>query len=65
MKTLQFQVPDEIAQRLEELAAARADNYASVNTELSGRDALFTDLLLLGLDELAAAEEEFPDDVGD
>jgi hypothetical protein len=65
MKTLQFQVPDEIAQRLEDLVAARAENYASVNTEATGRDALLTDLLVLGLDELAAAEDEFPDDVGD
>lgn len=63
MKTLQFQVPDEIFERLEKLAQQRAD-YASVNTDLTGRDALFTDLIVLGLDEITAGEEEFPDDVG-
>ncbi len=65
MKTLQFEIPDEISQRLEDLAASSAENYVSVNTELTGRDALFTDLIVLGLDELDAGEDEFPDDVED
>ncbi|MCP4700405.1 MAG: hypothetical protein GY862_26665 [Gammaproteobacteria bacterium] len=64
MKTLQFQVSDELSERLEKLAAQQGEDYASVNaSELSGRDALFTDLLILGLDEIAAGEDEYPDDV--
>lgn len=66
MKTVQFQIPDELHDRLEGFAAKQGSDYASVNTpELSGRDALFCDLLMLGLDEIDAGEEEFPDDVED
>ncbi len=62
MKTLQINLPDEVAARFEQLAAAQGDDYASVNTsEVTGRDALFTDLLVLGLEELTAGEEAFPD----
>jgi len=64
MKTLQINLPDEVMARLEKLANEQGgDTYVSVNSsEVSGRDALFTDLLILGLDELAAGEAEFPDD---
>jgi hypothetical protein len=65
MQTIQLQIPDEIYQRLEKLVAAQGADYASVNTDLTGRDALLTDLLVLGLDEIDAGEEEFPDDVED
>jgi predicted transcriptional regulator len=66
MKTLEFQIPDELAQRLDQLAASQGSDYESVNTsEVKGRDALFIDLLMLGLDEIAAGEEDFPDDVED
>jgi hypothetical protein len=63
MKTLQINVPDEVMARLEKLATEQGgDNYVSVNTnEVNGRDGLFTDLLILGLDELQAGEAEFPD----
>jgi predicted transcriptional regulator len=63
MKTLQINVPDNVMQRLDKLAKDQGgDSYVSVNTsEVNGRDALFTDLLILGLDELAAGEAQFPD----
>jgi hypothetical protein len=64
MKTLQINVPDNVMERLEKLSSEQGgDNYVSVNTnEVSGKDALFTDLLVLGLDELEAGEAQFPDD---
>ena len=66
MANIQFEVPDEIAARLDKLAAQQGADYESVNaSNLQGRDALLTDLLVLGLDELSAGEEEFPDDVDD
>jgi hypothetical protein len=66
MKTLQFQIPDEVYERLEKLAAQQGSGYASVNTsEIGGRDALYTDLMILGLDELSAGEQDYPDDVED
>lgn len=66
MKTIEFQIPDDLQARLDKLAAQRGDDYESViSAELKGRDALFTDLLSLGLDEISAGEEDFPDDVGD
>lgn len=65
MQTIQFQIPDDIYQRLEKFIATQGDGYASVNTDITGRDALLTDLLVLGLDEIDAGEEEFPDDVED
>jgi hypothetical protein len=64
MKTLQFQIPDEIAARVEKLIQQRGADYESVNTsEIKGRDALLTDLVAVGLDEILAGETEFPDDV--
>lgn len=66
MKTLEIHLPDDVMERLEKLIAQQGTNYASVNTtELTGRDALLTDLLILGLDEIEAGETEFPDDVED
>ncbi len=66
MKTIQFQIPDVLFERLEKLAGQRGSDYESVSSdELKGRDALFTDLLMLGLDEISAGEQAFPDDVGD
>ncbi|MDM8545259.1 hypothetical protein [Candidatus Venteria ishoeyi] len=62
MQTLEIQVPDELAQRLETLVAEQGTDYESLNSDLKGRDALLGDLLLLGLDELIAGEDEFPDD---
>ncbi len=63
MKTLQINVPDDVMARLEKLVTEQGgDDYVSVNSnEVSGRDGLFTDLLVLGLDELQAGEAEFPD----
>jgi len=64
MASIQFEVPDAIVARLDKLVAAQGSDYESVNAEdLKGRDALLTDLLVLGLDELSAGEDEFPDDV--
>lgn len=66
MKTIEFQTSDEIAARLEKLLQAEANGYESVNTsEVKDRDALLSDLILLGLDELDVQENEFPDDVED
>lgn len=66
MKTLQINLPDAVIARFEKLALQQGSSYVSVNsTEVSGKDALFTDLLILGLDELDAGESEFPDDVED
>ncbi len=62
MKTLQINLPDNIAERFEKLAVAQGEDYASVNTtEVTGRDALFADLLVLGLDEIEAGAAQFPD----
>lgn len=64
MKTLQINLPDAVVARFERLAVEQGEAYISVNTtEVSGKDALFTDLLILGLDELDVGEAEFPDDV--
>jgi hypothetical protein len=66
MKTIEFQIPDDLYTRLEKFIAIQGADYASVNTaEVTGRDALLTDLMVLGLDEIAAGESDFPDDVGD
>lgn len=66
MKTLQINLPDAVATRFEKFALQQGSNYVSVNSsEVSGQDALFTDLLILGLDALDAGEAEFPDDVED
>jgi hypothetical protein len=63
MKTLEVHLPDEVVVRFEKLVASRGEDYVSVSTnEVKGRDALLTDLLILGLDELEAGESEFPDD---
>jgi hypothetical protein len=63
MKSLQVNIPDHLMERFEKLVASQGgDNYVSVNTdEVTGSDALFTDLLVLGLDELEAGEADFPD----
>lgn len=65
MKTLQVNLPDEVMKRIEKLAAEQGGpNYVSVNSnEVRGYDALLTDLLILGLDELDVGESQFPDDV--
>ncbi len=64
MANIQFEVPDAIAERLNTLVAQQGAGYESVNAAgLQGRDALLTDLLILGLDELSAGENEYPDDV--
>jgi len=62
MKSLQVNIPDNLMERFEKLVAAQGgDDYVSVNTdEVSGKDALFTDLIVLGLDELED-ETNFPD----
>ena len=63
MKTLEINLPDDVAARFEKLATQQGDDYVSVSaSEVTGRDALLTDLLVLGLDELAAGEDDFPDD---
>ena len=63
MKTLQVNLPDDVVSRFEKIAEAQGDDYVSVNSdEVKGKDALFTDLLILGLDELAAGEDDFPDE---
>ena len=64
MKTLQINIPDTLMQRLEKLVTEQGDaNYVSVNSnEVTGKDAMLTDLLILGLDELEVGEAEFPDD---
>ena len=64
MKTIQVNLPDNVMERFEKFAQQRGDSYESVNTdEVKGRDALFTDLLTFGLDELDVSESEIPDDV--
>lgn len=64
MKKIEIGLPDEALAQLEKLIAERGKNYVSVNTdEISGRDALLTDVFILGLDGLLAGENEFPDDV--
>lgn len=64
MKMLQINIPEELMNRLEKLAIEQGGaNYVSVNTnEIKGKDALYTDLLILGLDELEAGEASFPDE---
>ncbi len=64
MANIQFEVSDAIVERIDKLVAAQGADYESVNAAgLKGRDALLSDLLVLGLDELSAGEDEFPDDV--
>ena len=65
MKTIEIEVTEELAQRLDQLVEQQGQGYESLNSDLKGRDALLGDLLLLGLDELMAGEDEFPDDVED
>jgi hypothetical protein len=63
MKTVEIRVPDDMMTRLENLLASQGTDYVSVNTnEVAGREALLTDLLILGLDALDAGETSFPDD---
>jgi hypothetical protein len=63
MKTLQINLPDDVVERFKKVAAKRGEGYVSVNCdEVRGQDALFTDLIILGLDELEAGESEFPDE---
>lgn len=64
MKILQVNLPDEVMQRIEKLATEQnGTEYISVNTnEVRGLDALVTDLLILGLDELEVGESQFPDE---
>lgn len=64
MKTLSITLPDDVIERFEKLVIQRGDGYVSVNTnEVNGRDALFADLLMFGLDELEVSDSEIPDDV--
>ncbi|GEM_PF-799613 len=65
MKTLTVNIPNTVMERIEKLAAEQGGpNYISVNSdEVRGLDALLTDLLMLGLDELDVGESQFPDDV--
>ena len=64
MKTVEIHVPDDVMKRLENLLATQGTGYVSVNTsEVTGQEALLTDLLILGLDALDAGETTFPDDV--
>lgn len=64
MKTVEIQVPDEVMKCIEHLLATQGKNYVSVNTsEVAGREALLTDLLILGLEALE--EADFPDDLED
>lgn len=66
MKTVEIRVPDDMMARLEKLLTAQGTDYVSVNTnEVAGREALLTDLLILGLDALDAGETSFPDDADD
>lgn len=67
MKTLQLNIPDDVMVRIEKLAAEQGGpNYVSVSSnEVQGLDALLTDLLILGLDELEVGESQFPDDIED
>lgn len=66
MKTVEIRVPDEVMTRLENLLTTQGTGYVSVNTnDVLGREALLTDLLILGLDALDAGETSFPDDVDD
>jgi len=64
MQTLNVKLPEEVMQRIEKLVAEQGGpHYVSVNTnEVGGFDALITDLLILGLDELEAGESQFPDE---
>ena len=64
MKILQVNLPNEVMQRIEKLAIEQnGTEYISVNTnEVRGLDALVTDLLILGLDELEVGESQFPDE---
>ena len=64
MKTLQINIPDALMERIDKLITDQGNNdYISVNSdEICGKDALLTDLLMLGLDELEVGEAEFPDD---
>ena len=63
MKTVEVYLPDDVMRRFEKLSVERGNDYVSVNTdEVKGKDALLTDLLVLGLDELIAGESEFPDE---
>ncbi len=64
MKVAQISLPDELFERIERLAAEQGGpDYVSVNTdEVRGYDALLTDLLILGLDELEVGEAQFPNE---
>ena len=64
MKTIQINLPTEVIERFEKLATEQGgDNYVSVNTtKVQGRDALFADLLVLGLDQLEDGEAQYPDE---
>jgi hypothetical protein len=64
MQKLEANLPDSVHTRLQKLFAEQGgDDYASVNSdEVKGHDALLTDLLMLGLDQLIDTEAQYPDD---
>lgn len=66
MKKLEANLPDNVLTRFDKLFQEQGgEGYVSVNTdEVTGRDALLTDLLILGLDQLIDTEAQFPDDTG-
>ncbi len=64
MQKLEVNLPDSVYNRLQKLFTDQGgDDYASVNTdEVKGYDALLTDLLTLGLEQLIDTEAQYPDD---
>jgi hypothetical protein len=64
MQKLEANLPDSVHSRLQKLFTEQGgDNYVSVNSdEVKGHDALLTDLLMLGLEELLDTEAQYPDD---
>ncbi|WP_353572139.1 hypothetical protein [Candidatus Albibeggiatoa sp. nov. BB20] len=64
MQKLEANLPNIVHNRLQKLFTDQGGNdYISVNSdEVKGHDALLTDLLMLGLDQLIDTEEQYPDD---
>jgi len=64
MQKLEANLPDSVYSRLQTLFTEQGgDDYVSVNTdEVKGHDALLTDLLMLGLEQLMDTEAQYPDD---
>jgi hypothetical protein len=64
MQKLEANLPDDVYARLKKLLLEQGgDDYVSVNTdEVKGHDALLTDLLTLGLEQLIDTEAQYPDD---